>query len=1016
MSAKKPATTEPARTHKLAERFVLRSPVLPLAALEHLDVRALLADPGVREALFIASPELTTALEAGSTDPGVLRAAVRYLSRMAFRATPFGLFSGVVTGTFAATSELRLAPRTEHDRHTRLDNDYLAKLCDAIAADPAMRGELTFGPTSSLYRVGDKYRYAAGKLIREVREYHLVAIDATPYLDAVIERARAGATLDQLAAVLASDPELTREEIDGYLGELVAVQLLVPTLQPRVTGPEPATVLRGMLDAMPSARGFASVLGDVSARLAAIDEAHGAAPETYRAIAAALEPLPAKVSIARLFQVDVTLRAPVVTLGPRVAAEITRAFELTRKLVPARNDEAWRKFREQFNTRYETREVPLVEVLDEESGIGFGTPSGDTAQAPLIRDLPFPAMAAGDRTFTAREATLLRLVGESRGATELVLSDADVAALAHDPGPLADTVTFTVRIAAASREALDRGDVTIDSNGFTSASATRLLGRFCHGSREVHAFVDELVAREHALAGDAILAEIVHLPEGRLGNILLRPVLREYEIPYMGTSGARADKQIPITDLLVSVHGSRVVLRSRRLGREVRPQLATAHNYGLRSLAIYRFLCAHASQHTEGGQWSWGALESLPFLPRVRHGKVLLARATWSVRKPDLEKLTDPASARALRDRRGLPRWIVVADGDNELPVDFDNDASLDAFVQIVRSREATQLVEMHPAPDQLIVDGADGKHTHEIVVAFVREQPAPQRPVDVRPVTVERRFPPGSRWLYAKLYAGTATLDALLREAIAPLVREAIATGIADRWFFLRYADPDDHVRLRFHGDPARLAELLPRLAELPVRRLVLDTYEREVERYGGDRGIELAEHIFAADSEAVLTIVEHTRGDEGADVRWKLAVLGLDLMARDLGLDVPARLALATRVRDGFAAEHGVDTAFQKRLGDKFRAHATELAALLATRLDDPDHDYAPGLEAFAARSAAIAPLAAEMRAHVSSVDDVLASLWHMHVNRMLPSMQRRQELVIYDLLRRHYDGVIARQRAKK
>lgn len=1011
-----------ARTHKLADRFVVRAPVLPCSVLEHLDVRTLLADPGIREALFIASPELTTALEAGSTDPAILRSAVRYLSRMAFRATPFGLFAGVGTGTFAHTTELRLAARGEHARHTRLDNDYLATLCDAIAADPTLRRELMFVPTTSLYRAGEKYRFAAGRLVREVREYHLVAIEITYYLDVVIECARSGATLDQLARVLAtSDAELTREEIDGYLAELVGVQLLVSTLQPCVTGREPAEVMRTMLEAMPSARGLASVLGNVSAQIVAIDEAQGAAPEAYRAIATALQPLPAPVSISRLFQVDVALRTPAATLGPRVAREITRAFELLRKLTAPRADTAWTTFRDRFHVRYETREVPLVEVLDEESGIGFGAPADDTAQAPLIRDLPFPAVAPTAHSWTARDTTLLRLLVESSGARELVLSDADVGALGHGPSELADTVGFTVRLGAASRDALDRGELTVHAVSFGSASATRLLGRFCHASREVHALVEELAAKEQALAGDAILAEIVHLPEGRLGNILLRPVLRGWEIPYMGVSGAPADHQLAITDLLVSLRGDRVVLRSRRLGREIRPHMATAHNFGMRSLAIYRFLCAHASQHTEGGQWTWGSLEAAPFLPRVRHGKVVLARATWRIRKPELEKLGGAAGARALRDRRGLPRWMILADGDNELPVDFDNDASLEAFVQLVRSRDAAQLVEMHPTPDQLVIEGAGGEHTHEIVVAFVREQPVQQRAHDIRPVTVERRFPPGSRWLYAKLYGGTATLDGVLRDAIAPVARDVLGAGLSDRWFFVRYADPDDHIRLRFHGDAHRLfREVMPRLTRLAdaglVWRLQIDTYEREVERYGGDHGIEIAEQVFAADSDAAITIVEHTPGDDGADVRWKLAVLGLDLLARDLCLSLPERLALATRVRDSFAAEQRIDTAFQKRLGDKFRAHSTELAALLATRLDDPDHDCAPALEAFAARSVTIAPLAAELRAAVPSIEDVLASYWHMHVNRMLPSLQRRQELVIYDLLRRHYDGMLARQRAAK
>jgi lantibiotic biosynthesis protein len=55
-------------------------------------------------------------------------------------------------------------------------------------------------------------------------------------------------------------------------------------------------------------------------------------------------------------------------------------------------------------------------------------------------------------------------------------------------------------------------------------------------------------------------------------------VLREREIVYLGRSGAPADHQLPLTDLLVSVRDGRVVLRSRSLGREVVPRLTNAHN------------------------------------------------------------------------------------------------------------------------------------------------------------------------------------------------------------------------------------------------------------------------------------------------------------------------------------------------------------------------------------------------------------------------------------------------------
>src|SRR5262249_30605268 len=155
---------------------------------------------------------------------------------------------------------------------------------------------------------------------------------------------------------------------------------------------------------------------------------------------------------------------------------------------------------------------------------------------------------------------------------------------------------------------------------------------FCHADPELLANVSAHLREEEALDPQAIFAEVVHLPEGRLGNILRRPVLRRCEISYLGRSGAPADQQLPVADLTLRLAGDRFVLRSRRLGRRIVPRLTSAHNFAWRSLNLYRFLCLLQSQgRLPGSTWDWGALAALPFLPRVTHGRLVFARATWHV-------------------------------------------------------------------------------------------------------------------------------------------------------------------------------------------------------------------------------------------------------------------------------------------------------------------------------------------------------------------------------------------------
>jgi lantibiotic biosynthesis protein len=298
----------------------------------------------------------------------------------------------------------------------------------------------------------------------------------------------------------------------------------------------------------------------------------------------------------------------------------------------------------------------------------------------------------------------------------------------------------------------------------------------------------------------------------------------------------------------------------------------------------------------------------------------------------------------------------------------------------------------------------------------------------------VRRSFAPGSEWLYAKLYTGTATADRVLREVVAPLARQALAGGLADSWFFIRYADPDWHLRVRFHGDPATLSGRLlpalhaaaaPQLDDGRLWKLQLDTYEREMERYGGPLGIGHVERLFQADSEAVLEILDMLEGDEGADVRWRLAFYGVDALLNDLHLEPAAKLEVLARMRQGFAQEFATSgeesvKALQVQLDQRFRTERPKLDPLLDAA-GDPESPLAPALEVLARRSRAMAPILDELHRLEAGnlldgpLADMAVSLAHMHVNRFIRSSARAHELVLYDFLYQTHRSRAARARKR-
>src|SRR5215207_1717077 len=264
--------------------FVLRSPLLPYddlaawsadleapgavgdperleAALtaDHARLRAPLAEivarPEVRDALYVASPDLDGSFDDWLAAPDsrrgrrVERALVRYLERMAARATPFGLFAGCAVGTIGEETRLTLPPRSAHRRHTRLDMHYLCGLIDALERDPLIRAQLRFRPSSSLYRLGDHWHWTELTPDDARHSHRFRRLAASPWLDRLVALARNGATLGELEAGLTGDAALAQGERER-LEEMVDRQLLVSELQPAVTGQEPIHRLIEQLDAL----------------------------------------------------------------------------------------------------------------------------------------------------------------------------------------------------------------------------------------------------------------------------------------------------------------------------------------------------------------------------------------------------------------------------------------------------------------------------------------------------------------------------------------------------------------------------------------------------------------------------------------------------------------------------------------------------------------------------------------------------------------------------------------------
>ena len=575
-------------------------------------------------------------------------------------------------------------------------------------------------------------------------------------------------------------------------------------------------------------------------------------------------------------------------------------------------------------------------------------------------------------------------------------------------------------------------------------SGTNPLARFRDADERLAECVQAHIKAEEALhPAGVVLAEIAHLPDGRAGNVICRQVLRKYEIPLLATPGVPLDRQIALSDLTVSLRDGRIVLCSRRLGAEVLPRLTSAHNFAHpRSLKLYKFLCLLQHQGIcADPSWDWGAAGQAPFLPRVTLGNIVVSLACWRIKQ---EAALDLAQGRTpvaqWRQANQVPRFASIAEFDNQLLIDFENSLAVETFLEHIRKQPETILVEMLPAPGALSVHGPEGSFVHEIILPFVRKKPAVAATVRAFPpaqaglpaggASPDFTLEPGSDWLFAKLYCSPSHADRLLLELVQPLVTEVRAAGTADRWFFLRYGDPRWHLRLRFHGDPGALSgHVLPALRRMLepfqrqgiVWRLQFDRYEPEVERYGGSRGIGIAERLFQSDSELCLELLPLFANDAGAQLRWQLAFCGADRMLVGLGLSTKEKKTLAEQMRASREQTWVADEAYRQQLARKFRSD--RMRQTLAAILNEPeksDHGLLP-LEAVGALNRFSGGLQIIRRQWeelqragqlASTIPELATSLVHMHLNRMLRSCHHEQEAVLFDLLVRSYAAELARE----
>jgi hypothetical protein len=809
-----------------------------------------------RLALEIASPSLFAAvaswIDGSAPEEKVKLRALSYALRMSTRCTPFGLFSGVAGVAFGGETAVTFDPSLSLTS-TRPDMSLIGDLVEAAEAEA--RDGIGYITNDCAFVRGDRLHVIDVQLASagqndnvEQRDVSLRHTRAVSFLRAFCATVQ---SFGEIVRALAAEFGATEDEARKLAERLIGAGVLLSELRPPATN-EPASYIEERFHSSKIA--CAPDLSDAIARTKAFDAAPDSRVDSYHAMLDAFRALSPQSKHAVQIDLHAGLRGE---LSQEVAHDVAALADLL-----ARSGRVFRMnaFRERFIERYEglDRLVPLLELVD--GNVGLGLPEGGQLESTESPE---------------RDEALMRIFGEAirNGCEEIDLGGSNLELFAPAHGKGRAMTGFEIGFALAGSRLIMT--LLCDRVGKTAARFANMLGtEFCSRLRESVAasFNPEDVVAEFSFAPIA----------SRAYNVVVRPLVHDYEVR-AGIGAPPTGTAISPSDIYVGIgEDDAFYLWSQNLQRRI--LVSETHAVGTAKSApnLCRFLAQIQLDGVRVPELDLGIVEKLAYLPRLVLGNIVITPRRWLLGRSDFETSD---RIHAVRETWNMPRYLYLTEGDHRLLLDLD--APISKQLALVHST-SKQLVfeEALPAPDDAWVRSSRGYHAAEFVAAVTSVVQAPKRTGGPAPVVVKQRarYGAGSRWVYAKYYLGARSIDDLLRK-MAPALMAFDEGADVDRWFFVRYADPRTHLRVRLYCSSreaaVRVRETIAAQAQRllddsAIDRFVFDTYDPEYERYGGEEQLEAAERYFHADSCHVLAWI--TEGHNATDARVEAAAASFD------------------------------------------------------------------------------------------------------------------------------------------
>lgn len=315
---------------------------------------------------------------------------------------------------------------------------------------------------------------------------------------------------------------------------------------------------------------------------------------------------------------------------------------------------------------------------------------------------------------------------------------------------------------------------------------------------------------------------------------------------------------------------------------------------------VVRFLREVTFANEKHPSFFWSLFSELDYryIPEIMYNCIIIYPETWKVYKQDILNWNIFDDFRKEFDKYmgkwKIPKKINLLEGDRYLEFDLElMECWKDLYQEMKRIIERTGvcIIQKSNVDNECwVIDEHGEKYYAEFVFECMGNEKKNFKNIVEHPITKSnihlnkqnltilpemRNYQPGMQgWIYLKIYICEEVADEFIYSEMCGFINNLKDKKILKQWFFIRYSDPDFHIRLRIKAIEAgklflEISEWIEKIKKAEkIGRIIIDTYEREIERYGGINSIEYAEQVFMADSCLVM---------KGLEQDWNKQELGI-------------------------------------------------------------------------------------------------------------------------------------------